>query len=321
MGTSGNTEANLKSGALAQVADATGTWVDTHAPLWSRPYLRLARLDRPIGSWLLLLPCWWSAALAAALARDVSRLPLILVLFLVGAFVMRGAGCTWNDITDRDLDAKVERTRSRPIPAGQVGVRQALAFLVAQALAGLVVLLQFNRFAILTGIASLAIVAVYPFMKRITWWPQVVLGLAFSWGALMGFAVILGQIGLPALFLYAGSIAWVIGYDTVYAHQDIEDDALIGVKSTARLFGAQTHRALILFYSLAVILIGAALALSGVGVSAWIGLAVFAAHLRWQVARLRIDDPALCLRVFKSNRDAGLLLFAGLLVDALVRAG
>jgi 4-hydroxybenzoate polyprenyltransferase len=320
MGTSGNTEANIKSGALAQVADATGNWVDTRAPVWSRPYLRLARLDRPIGSWLLLLPCWWSAALAAALAGDVSRLPLILVLFLVGACVMRGAGCTWNDITDRDLDAKVERTRSRPIPAGQVGVRQALAFLVAQALIGLVVLLQFNRFAILTGIASLAIVAVYPFMKRITWWPQVVLGLAFSWGALMGFAVILGQIGLPALFLYAGSIAWVIGYDTVYAHQDTEDDALIGVKSTARLFGAQTHRALILFYSLAVILIGAALALSGVGVPAWIGLAVFAGHLGWQITRLRIDDPALCLRVFKSNRDAGLLLFAGLLVDALVRA-
>ena len=308
------------SGAAARVADAAGNWVDTRAPPWSRPYLRLARLDRPIGSWLLLLPCWWSAALAAALAGDVSRLPLILVLFLVGAFVMRGAGCTWNDITDRDLDAKVERTRSRPIPAGQVGVRQALAFLVAQALIGLVVLLQFNRFAILTGIASLAIVAVYPFMKRITWWPQVVLGLAFSWGALMGFAVLLGQIGLPALFLYAGSIAWVIGYDTVYAHQDTEDDALIGVKSTARLFGAQTHRALILFYSLAVILIGAALALSGVGVPAWIGLAVFAGHLGWQITRLRIDDPALCLRVFKSNRDAGLLLFAGLLVDALVRA-
>jgi 4-hydroxybenzoate polyprenyltransferase len=318
--TSGNTEANIKSGASAQVADATGNWVDTHAPLWSRPYLRLARLDRPIGSWLLLLPCWWSAALAAGLARDVSRLPLILALFLVGAFVMRGAGCTWNDITDRDLDAKVERTRSRPIPAGQVGVRQALAFLVVQALIGLAVLLQFNRFAIATGIASLAIVAVYPFMKRITWWPQVVLGLAFSWGALMGFAVILGRIGLPALFLYAGSIAWVIGYDTIYAHQDTEDDALIGVKSTARLFGARTHRALILFYSLAVVLIGVALALAGAGVSAWIGLAAFAGHLGWQVARLRIDDPALCLRVFKSNRDAGLLLFAGLLVDALVRA-
>ncbi|SHN68443.1 4-hydroxybenzoate octaprenyltransferase [Bradyrhizobium erythrophlei] len=302
----------------ARVADAIGNWVDTRAPVWSRPYLRLARLDRPIGSWLLLLPCWWSAALASALARDVSRLPIILGLFFVGAFAMRGAGCTWNDITDRDLDAKVERTRSRPIPAGQVGVGQALAFLVAQALIGLVVLLQFNRFAIIAGIASLGIVAVYPFMKRITWWPQVVLGLAFSWGALMGFAVVQGRIGLPGLLLYAGSIAWVIGYDTIYAHQDAEDDALIGVKSTALLFGAQTHRALVVFYSLAVILIGAALALSGVGVWAWIGLTAFAVHLGWQIARLNIDDPALCLRVFKSNRDAGLLLFAGLVIDALV---
>jgi len=304
----------------ARVADATGNWVDTLAPPWSRPYLRLARFDRPIGSWLLLLPCWWSAALASALAHDAGRLPIIIALFFAGAFAMRGAGCTWNDITDRDLDAKVERTRSRPIPAGQVGVRQALVFLAAQALIGLVVLLQFNRFAVMTGVASLAIVAVYPFMKRITWWPQVVLGLAFSWGALMGFAVILGQLGLPALFLYAGSIAWVIGYDTIYAHQDTEDDALIGVKSTARLFGAQTHRALIVFYSLAVILIGVAMALSGVGLAGWIGLAAFAVHLGWQIARLRIDDPALCLRVFKSNRDAGLLLFAGLLVDAVVRA-
>ena len=307
--------------AATRVADATGNWVDTHAPLWSRPYLRLARLDRPIGSWLLLMPCLWSAALASALARDVSRLPIIIVLFLVGAFAMRGAGCTWNDITDRDLDAKVERTRSRPIPAGQVGVRQALAFLVAQALVGLAVLLQFNRFAIVAGIASLAVVAVYPFMKRITWWPQVVLGLAFSWGALMGFAVILGKIGAPALVLYAGSIAWVIGYDTIYAHQDTEDDALIGVKSTARLFGARTHRALIVFYSLAVILIGGAMRLSGVGPAGWIGLAVFAVHLGWQIARLDISDPAVCLRVFRSNRDAGLLLFAGLLVDALMRAG
>jgi 4-hydroxybenzoate polyprenyltransferase len=302
----------------ARVADAIGNWVDTRAPVWSRPYLRLARFDRPIGSWLLLLPCWWSAALASTLARDVSRLPIILVLFFVGASVMRGAGCTWNDITDRDLDARVERTRSRPIPAGQVGVPQALAFLVTQALIGLVILLQFNRFAIITGIASLAIVAVYPFMKRITWWPQVVLGLAFSWGALMGFAVVQGRIGLPGLLLYAGSIAWVIGYDTIYAHQDAEDDALIGVKSTARLFGAQTHRALVVFYSLAVILIGAALGLIGAGVWAWIGLAAFAVHLGWQIARLRIGDPAHCLRVFRSNRDAGLILFAGLLVNALM---
>src|SRR5436305_10496096 len=173
----------------ARVADATGNWVDTRAPLWSRPYLRLSRLDRPIGSWLPLLPGWWSAALAAGIAHDVRRLPFILVLFLVGAFAMRGAGCSWNDITDRDLDAQVERTRSRPIPAGQVSVPQAAVFLVLQALVGLVVLLQFNRFAVMTGIASLVIVAVYPFMKRITWWPQIVLGLAFSWGALMGFAV------------------------------------------------------------------------------------------------------------------------------------
>jgi 4-hydroxybenzoate polyprenyltransferase len=306
--------------AAARVADATGNWVDTLAPPWSRPYLRLARLDRPIGSWLLLMPCWWSAALAAGVARHVSQLPLVVALFFVGAFAMRGAGCTWNDITDRDLDAKVERTRSRPIPAGQVSVPQALAFLVVQALIGLAVLLQFNRFAVATGIASLAIVVVYPFMKRITWWPQVVLGLAFSWGALMGFAVTLGRIDATALLLYSGSIAWVIGYDTIYAHQDAEDDALIGVKSTARLFGAHTHRALMVFYALAVVLIGVAMGLAGAGLAAWIGLAAFAAHLVWQIARLKIGDPALCLRVFKSNRDAGLLLFAGLLVDAVMRA-
>jgi 4-hydroxybenzoate polyprenyltransferase len=306
--------------AAARVADATGNWVDTFAPPWSRPYLRLARLDRPIGSWLLLMPCWWSAALAAGVSHTIGRLPLVVALFFVGAFAMRGAGCTWNDITDRDLDAKVERTRSRPIPAGQVSVPQALAFLVAQAMIGLAVLLQFNRFAVATGIASLAIVAVYPFMKRITWWPQVVLGLAFSWGALMGFAVMLGRIDATALLLYGGSIAWVIGYDTIYAHQDAEDDALIGVKSTARLFGAHTHKALTVFYALSVVLIGVAMGLAGAGLAAWIGLAAFAAHLVWQIARLKIGNPALCLRVFKTNRDAGLLLFAGLLVDAVIKA-
>src|ERR1700760_2197853 len=208
------------NGAAAPVADATGNWVDTLAPRWSRPYLRLPPFDPPRRSRLLLMPCWWSAALAAGVAHTTRQLPLIIVLFFVGAFVMRGAGCTWNDITDRDLDALVERTRSRPIPAGQVSVPQATVFLVAQALIGLAVLLQFNRFAIATGIASLIIVAVYPFMKRITWWPQVVLGLAFSWGALMGFAVILGRIDATAITLYLGSIAWVIGYDTIYAHQD-----------------------------------------------------------------------------------------------------
>jgi 4-hydroxybenzoate polyprenyltransferase len=307
--------------ATMRVADSSGNWVDTLAPPWSRPYCRLARLDRPIGSWLLLLPCWWSAALAGAVAGDLSRLPLTLALFLIGAFAMRGAGCTWNDISDHDLDAKVERTRARPIPAGQVSVKRALVFLALQALVGLAVLLQFNRFAVAIGLASLLVVAIYPFMKRITYWPQVVLGLAFSWGALMGFAAMFARIDATALVLYAGSIAWVIGYDTIYAHQDAEDDALIGVKSTARLFGVRTHAALALFYGLAVLLIGVALMLAGVRYPAWIGLAAFTAHLAFQIGRLRIGDPALCLKLFKSNRDAGLMLFAGLVVDAMMRAG
>lgn len=305
--------------ATGRVADSTGNWVDSLAPQWARPYLRLSRLDRPIGSWLLLMPCWWSAALATGMAGDVRQLPLLAVLFFIGAFAMRGAGCTWNDITDRDLDAKVERTRSRPIPSGQVTVRQALIFLVAQALVGLAVLLQFNAFAIVTGIASLVIVAIYPFMKRITYWPQIVLGLAFSWGALMGFAVVFGRLDATALALYAGSISWVIGYDTIYAHQDREDDALIGIKSTALLFAEKTKPALAAFYALAVALIGVSLVLAGAGLAAFAGLVVFAMHLAWQVKRLDIADPAHCLRLFKSNRDAGLLLFAGLVIDALLR--
>ncbi len=308
------------SGATVRVADSVGNWVDNRAPVWTRPYLRLARYDRPIGSWLLLMPCWWSAALAAGVARDVSGLPLTVLLFFIGAFVMRGAGCTWNDITDRNLDTKVERTRSRPIPAGQVSVTQALLFLVLQALVGLGVLLQFNRFAIWTGIASLVIVAVYPFMKRITYWPQITLGLAFSWGALMGFAVTLGRLDAAALVLYAGSICWVIAYDTIYAHQDTEDDVLVGIKSTALLFGDKTKLALTIFYSAAVVLIGIAFWLAGAGWPAALGLAAFAAHLAWQVRRLDISDSALCLRIFKSNRDAGLLLFAMLVIDAVLRA-
>ncbi|MCK1390087.1 4-hydroxybenzoate octaprenyltransferase [Bradyrhizobium sp. 1] len=308
------------SGTSARVADSTGNWVDTLAPQWARPYLRLSRFDRPIGSWLLLMPCWWSAALAAGIAHDVRGLPLTIVLFFIGAFAMRGAGCAWNDITDRDLDAKVERTRSRPLPAGQITMTQALTFLVALALVGLVVLLQFNRFAVATGVASLVVVAIYPFMKRVTWWPQVFLGLAFSWGALMGFAVTFGRIDVTALVLYAGSIAWVIGYDTIYAHQDAEDDALIGVKSTARLFGAHTHQALVLFYGLAVMLIGVALASSDVRWPAWLGLMAFGVHLASQIVRLKIDDPELCKRLFYSNKYAGALLFTGLLADAAMRA-
>ncbi|MET0444633.1 MAG: 4-hydroxybenzoate octaprenyltransferase [Pseudorhodoplanes sp.] len=308
------------SDAAARVADSTGNWVDRSAPLWARPYLRLARYDRPIGSWLLLMPCWWSAALASGAAHDLHALPKMIVLFFIGSFVMRGAGCTWNDISDRDLDAKVERTRSRPIPAGQVTAKQALAFLVLQALIGLVVLLQFDGFAIVTGIASLAVVVAYPFMKRITYWPQSVLGLAFSWGALMGFAVVFGRIDATALLLYAGSIAWVIAYDTIYAHQDTEDDALIGVKSTALLFGEKTKLALTIFYGVAVVLIALALLSAGAGWAAWLGLAAFAGQVAWQVTRVDIADPVLCLRVFKSNRDAGLVLFAGLLLDAVLRS-
>ena len=307
------------SRASGSVADATGNWVDTLAPAWSRPYLRLARLDRPIGSWLLLMPCWWSCALAAIAARKATPRLTHLALFFLGAFAMRGAGCTWNDIVDRDLDRSVERTRSRPIPSGQVSVAQAMVFLVLQSLIGLAVLLSFNIFTVGLGVASLAIVAVYPFMKRITYWPQIVLGLAFSWGALMGWAAAFGRLDPPALLLYAGSIAWVIGYDTIYAHQDREDDALIGIKSTALLFGERTKPMLAAFYTLAAVLIGAAGLAAGAGPVFALGLLAFAAHLAWQIVRLDIADPDLCLTLFKSDRDAGLILFAGLLADAAVR--
>jgi 4-hydroxybenzoate polyprenyltransferase len=304
------------SPAAGSVADATGNWVDTFAPAWSRPYLRLARLDRPIGSWLLLLPCWWSSALAALAAHRAAPSLLHLALFFIGAFAMRGAGCTWNDIVDRDLDRSVERTRSRPIPSGQVSVFQAAVFLVLQALVGFAVLISFNLFTVALGIASLAIVAVYPFMKRITYWPQIVLGLAFSWGALMGWAAAFGRLDAPAFLLYAGSIAWVIGYDTIYAHQDREDDALIGIKSTALLFGERTKPMLALFYTLAVVLLGAAGLIAGGGPVFAFALLAFAAHLGWQIVRLDIGNPDRCLALFKSDRDAGLILFAGLLLDA-----
>jgi 4-hydroxybenzoate polyprenyltransferase len=229
---------------------------------------------------------------------------------------MRGAGCTWNDIVDRDLDARVERTRSRPIPSGQVTVATAAAFLVLQAMIGLAVLLQFNRFTIYVGLASLGVVAVYPFMKRITYWPQIVLGLAFSWGALMGWPATFAQLDPPALLLYAGAISWVIGYDTIYAHQDREDDALIGIKSTALLFRERTKPMLALFYALAVALVAVAGFSAGAGLIFALGLLAFALHLAWQIARLDVDDPINCLAVFKSNRDAGLILFAGLALDA-----
>jgi 4-hydroxybenzoate polyprenyltransferase len=303
-----------------RVADSTDNWVDGLAPEWLRPYLRLARLDRPIGSWLLLLPCWWSVGLAAVHARaqvDVWHA----MLFFIGAFAMRGAGCTWNDIIDRDLDSRVERTRSRPIPSGQVTLSAAAAFLVLQALIGLIVLLQFNVFTRYVGFASIPIIAVYPLMKRLTYWPQIVLGLAFSWGALMGWPALFGRFDAATILLYAGAIAWVIGYDTIYAHQDREDDALIGIKSTALLFRERTKPMLAICYALAVVLIALAGWRAGAGIIFVVALAAFAAHLGWQVLRLDINDPVNCLTVFKSNRDAGLILFAGLVLQAaLARA-
>ena len=312
--------------ARGRVADApSGHWVYRALPRAVWPYAQLARWDRPIGWQLLLWPCWWSAALAAiAYARPGEPIatlmpnPWHLVLFLVGAIVMRGAGCAYNDIVDHEIDAKVERTRSRPLPSGQVTRRQAWAFVVAQALIGLIVLVQFNSFAILLGIASLAIVAAYPFMKRFTDWPQFVLGLAFSWGALMGWAAAFADIDPAALFLYAGSILWVIGYDTIYAHQDKEDDARVGVRSTARLFGEKTKPALALLYSGALVLFALAFWSADVSPLAYVGLAAAALHMGYQICVIDIDDAEQCLSLFKSNSTVGWLIFAGLLVGAFL---
>ena len=302
---------------VGRVADATGNWVDGFAPPFLRPYLRLARLDRPIGSWLLLIPCWWSVGLTGIRTNHFPSL-WHMVLFLIGAFAMRGAGCTWNDLVDRDLDGLVERTRSRPIPSGQVTVAEATAFMMLQALIGFLVLIQFNRYTVITGICSLLVVAIYPFMKRITYWPQIVLGLAFSYGALMGWPAAFGRLDWPALVLYAGSICWVIGYDTIYAHQDREDDLLIGIKSTALLFGEETRPMLAKFYAAAVVLIGFAGLMAGGRFIFVLGLIGFAAHLAWQVTQLDINDSARCLKLFKSNRDAGLILFGAMLLEELV---
>jgi 4-hydroxybenzoate polyprenyltransferase len=295
-------------------------WVDRHAPSGLRPYLRLARIERPIGWWLLLLPCWWSAALAAVAQGKPYPDPVHCLLFWIGAVAMRGAGSTYNDIVDRRLDARVERTRWRPLPSGQVSVGQALAFLVALALVGLAVLLQLNRFAIATGIATLGFVALYPFMKRVVWMPQVVLGAAFAWGGLMGWAAAFGSLAWPAVLIYLAAVAWTVGYDTIYALQDIEDDEIAGIKSSARLFGRRVRPAVAACYGLAVALLVASLALVKAGPLACLGAAAFAAHLAWQVRRIDPRDGALALKLFRSNRDAGLMLFAGLSLDALRHA-
>ncbi|MFO7307160.1 MAG: 4-hydroxybenzoate octaprenyltransferase [Pseudomonadota bacterium] len=302
------------------VADAAaGNWVDRYAPPASRPYLRLARMDRPIGWWLLLLPCWWSLALAAIATGTVPNLWYAL-LFFIGAVAMRGAGSTYNDIVDRDLDGMVARTRMRPLPSGQVKVAGAAAFLVLQALVGLAVLLQFNDFAILVGFLSLVPVAIYPFMKRFMSMPQLVLGLAFAWGGLIGWAVVTETLAAPAYLAYAAAIFWTIGYDTIYALQDIEDDPIAGIKSSARLFGSEAATGVAVCYAVAVVLVGLAAHMAGGGLLAFVAVGAFALHLAWQVRSIELDNPQKALRLFKSNRDAGLILALGLAADALLRA-
>jgi 4-hydroxybenzoate polyprenyltransferase len=285
-------------------------------PAW-RPYIQLARLDRPIGWWLLLLPCWWSGALAtSSLGRSPNILHLLLLL--LGAMAMRGAGSTYNDLVDREIDAKVERTRNRPLASGRLKPRQALAFLLFECLVGLAVLLCFNWFAVAVGFASLIVVVVYPYMKRITSWPQAVLGLAFAWGGLMGWAAIMGSLAWPAFLIYAAAILWTMGYDTIYALQDIRDDSIIGVRSTARLFGARVRPAVAILFAGSVVLAEAALLTAKVGLVAQLGLLAFAAHLVWQVRTINPDDQRKALMLFRSNRDAGLLLFAGIALDGVV---
>ena len=301
----------------SSVADSTAdNWVDSFAPIWARPYMRLARYDRPIGTWLLLIPCWWSLALALIAGhRHSGSMIWLFILFAIGAITMRGAGCTFNDIIDRKYDAAVARTRSRPIPSGQISLKAAIIFLSLQCLLGLLVLLQFNGFAILLSISSLGLVAIYPFMKRITYWPQAVLGLTFNWGAMVGWAAVTGSLSLAPLLLYAAAIFWTIGYDTIYAHQDKQDDALLGLKSTALKFGDKTQMWLCLFYGLTLVLLGLAGLAAGAGMVFFSGLVVAGIHLGWQVKSLKIDDSNACLRLFRSNRNFGFIILAALLAE------
>ncbi len=304
------------SEASHHIADAgRDNWVVRILPPTLQPYAQLMRLDRSIGWWLLLLPCWWGQLLAQI--ERGGGLPNLwfALLFLLGAIVMRGAGCTLNDIIDRKIDAQVLRTKSRPIASGRVSVKQASVFLVAQALAGLVILLQFNRYTIALGISSLLIVAIYPFMKRVTNWPQLVLGFAFNWGALVGWSAVQGQLSWPPLALYLGGIFWTLAYDTIYAHQDTQDDMLIGVKSTALQFGENTRKWLTGFFAAALVAIDAALWLAHASALAHIGVAGAALHAAWQISRLDLSDPARCLQLFKSNRLFGFIITAFLLLD------
>jgi len=288
-------------------------------PAGGLAFVQLARLDRPIGWWLLLLPCWWSSALAAEMQHRFPNL-LHLVLFMIGAIAMRGAGSTYNDIVDRELDAKVERTAGRPLPSGRISVAAAKAFLLAQSLIGLCVLICFNRFAIGVGFASLLIVLVYPFMKRLTSWPQAVLGLAFAWGGLMGWAAAFADLAWPALLIYSCAVLWTIGYDTIYALQDARDDAIVGIRSTARLFKGRVALAVGVLYAACLLLAAAALWSSRSGPFAILGLVGFGLHLFWQVRQIPGHDTAVALKLFRSNREAGLILFAGLAIQACANA-
>ena len=296
----------------------SGNWVDRWLPAFTRPYARMARFDRPIGTWLLLFPGWWSVALASDIATSPWRFLWLMVLFGIGAMVMRGAGCTFNDITDREFDARVARTANRPIPSGQVSVGQAVVWMVALSLTGFVVLLQFNLFAIWVGVASLGLIAIYPFMKRITYWPQFVLGLAFNWGALLGWAAVQGDIEWPAVLLYVTGIFWTLGYDTIYAHQDKEDDVLIGVKSSALALGEATRPWLFAVYAGAVVFTAASGWQAGLAWPFFAALALGAAQLAWQAARIDLDDPFDCLAKFKSNRLYGWLVLGGIVAAQFI---
>lgn len=312
-------EASQAPGAPAPADAVSGNWVDRFAPARAKPFLRLMRADRPIGTWLLLLPCWQGLALALADAPSRWAEALYYALLCAfGAVAMRGAGCAYNDIVDKDIDAKVARTALRPLPSGQISLRAAWALLVALSLVGLAVLVQFNLYTVYLGFVSLGLVAVYPFMKRVTWWPQAWLGLAFNWGALVGYAALAGRLDPASIALYVAGVFWTLGYDTIYAHQDKEDDALIGVKSSARLLGARTKPALFAFYAASLAALAAAGALKGLGAVYFVALSAAAFHFFIQVRKLDTDDPASCLAVFRSNRDAGLLVLAALLSGALL---
>ena len=318
--------------------DAGSNWVDRHAPEGLKPWLKLGRFDRPIGIWLLLLPGWQGIALALAqYGKTPDPYDAWLVLgFGIGACLMRAAGCAFNDIVDRDFDAQVARTAMRPIPSGRISVKQAWGFVIGCSLFSLLILLTLNLTAVLLGVGSLALVAAYPFMKRITWWPQAWLGLTFNWGALMGFAAANLWISawpvpiavsapihpiiallIPALLLYLGGVFWTLGYDTIYALQDIEDDAMVGVKSSARRLGSNVQGGVGLFYTLAVICAALAGAMAGLGLLFWIGLAAYALHLAWQTRRVRAGDGALALKLFRSNREAGFVLLIAIILGVV----